>query len=82
MPVNTIFDNYQNIPLSENYIKQLHQILMRFSNKDERHRGEYKKDSNRVAAFDANGNEIEVEVTEYPDIPVIVVNADDEENKE
>ncbi|MBQ9271125.1 MAG: Fic family protein [Alphaproteobacteria bacterium] len=56
--LNTIFDNYQNIPLSENYIKQLHQILMRFSNKDERHRGEYKKDSNRVAAFDANGNEI------------------------
>ena len=56
--INTIFDNYQDIPLSENYIKQLHQILLRYSSKDERHRGEYKKDSNRVAAFDANGHEI------------------------
>ena len=56
--INIIFDNYQDIPLSENYIKQLHQILLRYSVKDERHRGEYKKDSNRVAAFDAKGHEI------------------------
>jgi len=27
---------------------------------------------------DENGNEIEIEVTEYPDIPVIVVNQEDE----
>lgn len=56
--VNTIFENYATIPLSENYIKQLHKILLNYSDKDARHRGEYKKDSNRVAAFDANGNEI------------------------
>ena len=54
----TIFDSYQDIPLSENYIRQLHKILLSYSTKDERHRGEYKKDSNRVAAFDADGNEI------------------------
>lgn len=35
-----------------------------------------------IKEIDENGNEIEVEVTEYPDIPVIVVNVDDEENKE
>ena len=28
---------------------------------------------------DENGNEIEVEVTEYPDIPVIVVDNNEEE---
>lgn len=56
--LNTIFDNYKDIPLSENYIKQLHQILLRYSYKDERHRGEYKKDTNRVAAFDASGREL------------------------
>lgn len=56
--INTIFDNYQDIPLSENYIKQLHQILLRYSHKDEHHRGEYKKDTNRVAAFDSGGHEI------------------------
>jgi Fic family protein len=56
--INTIFENYEDIPLTENYIKQLHQILLKYSSKDERHRGEYKTDSNRVAAYDANGNEI------------------------
>ena len=28
---------------------------------------------------DENGNEVEIEVTEYPDIPVIVVNNNEEE---
>lgn len=56
--VNTIFENYAELPLSENYIKQLHQILLRYSSKDERHRGEYKTNINRVAAFDADGCEI------------------------
>ncbi|MCQ2965841.1 MAG: Fic family protein [Alphaproteobacteria bacterium] len=56
--INTIFENYDDIPLTENYIKQLHQILLKYSSKDERHRGEYKTDSNRVAAYDVNGKEI------------------------
>lgn len=56
--INTIFDNYADFPLSENYIKQMHQILLRYSIKDERHRGEYKKDSNRVVALDAQGHEM------------------------
>ena len=56
--MNTIFDNYTVIPLSENYIKQLHQILLRHVSKDERHRGEYKKLSNSVAAYDSDGREI------------------------
>lgn len=56
--INTIFENYEDIPLTENYIKQLHQILLKYSAKDEYHRGEYKTDSNRVAAYDAAGNEI------------------------
>ncbi len=55
--IGTIFESYADIPLSENYIKQLHQILLRYSSKDERHRGEYKRESNRVAAFDAEGRE-------------------------
>lgn len=56
--INTIFENYEDIPLTENYIKQLHQILLKYSQKDERHRGEYKTDTNRVAAYDASGREI------------------------
>jgi hypothetical protein len=39
-------------------MKQLHQILLAFSQKDERHRGHYKTHSNSVAAFDENGVQI------------------------
>ena len=56
--IDTIFESYEDILLTENYIKQLHQILLKYSSKDERHRGEYKTDSNRVAAYDASGKEI------------------------
>ena len=45
-----IFENYKHIRLSENYIKQLHQNLLRHSDKDTRHRGEYKSLSNKVVA--------------------------------
>ena len=45
-----IYENFDTIPLSENYIKQLHQNLLRHSSKDDRHRGEYKSLSNKVVA--------------------------------
>lgn len=45
-----IYENYDDIKLSENYIKQLHQNLLRHSDKDTRHRGEYKSLSNKVVA--------------------------------
>jgi len=56
--MDTVFDNYPVIPLSENYIKQLHRILLKYTGKDARHRGEYKKLSNSVAAYDSGGKEI------------------------
>ena len=45
-----IYENYDNIRLSENYIKQLHQNLLKHSDKDTRHRGRYKSLSNKVVA--------------------------------
>jgi Fic family protein len=56
--MNLIFEDYSVIPVSENYIKQLHQILLRYVGKDERHRGKYKKLANSVVAYDLNGKEI------------------------
>jgi Fic family protein len=56
--MNTIFENYDLISLSENYIKQLHKILLQYVDKDTAHRGEYKKLSNTVAAYDADGQEV------------------------
>lgn len=58
--METIFANYDIIPITENYIKQLHSILLEYSGKDERHRGDYKKLTNHVEAFDANGKSLGV----------------------
>ena len=57
---DTIFEDWEVIPLSENYIKQLHKILLEYSSKDEKHKGEYKKISNAVAAYDSEGKELGV----------------------
>ena len=56
--MDLVFESWPNIPFNENHIKQLHQILLRHSDKDSRHRGQYKTNSNSVAAFDDNGNQI------------------------
>ena len=53
-----IFQAWQDIPITENHIKQLHRDLLRYSAKDERHRGEYKTVRNDVGAFGADGKMI------------------------
>lgn len=58
--MKTIFQAWQDIPFTENHIKQLHRDLLRYSHKDERHRGEYKTLRNDVGAFDATGKMIGV----------------------
>ena len=55
-----IFESYSSIPLTENHIKQLHSLLLRYSDKDHRHRGAYKTLANNIAAFDANGHALGV----------------------
>jgi Fic family protein len=56
--MDLVFSSWQDIPFNENHIKQLHQVLLRHSEKDARHRGQYKTNSNSVAAFDENGMQI------------------------
>lgn len=53
-----MFRAWEGIPFNENHVKQFHQILLQYSQKDERHRGNYKTGSNSVAAFDENGVQI------------------------
>jgi Fic family protein len=53
-----LFSSWQDIPFNENHIKQLHQTLLRHSEKDARHRGKYKTNTNNVAAFDESGVQI------------------------
>ena len=56
--MDMVFSSWQDIPFKENHIKQLHQVLLTHSEKDTRHRGQYKTHSNSVAAFDENGTQI------------------------
>ncbi|MCD7897815.1 MAG: Fic family protein [Planctomycetaceae bacterium] len=56
--METVFQSWQSIRLSENHIKQLHCDLLKYSDKDERHRGRYKTTSNSVAALDADGKQV------------------------
>ena len=56
--LNTIFDNYINIPVTENHIKYLHKVMLNVVSKDNAHCGEYKKIPNSVVAFDKHGIEI------------------------
>jgi Fic family protein len=58
--METVFASHESIPITENHIKQLHAMLLRYSEKDARHRGEYKKLSNSVEAFDESGTSLGV----------------------
>lgn len=56
--METVFAHFDAIDLTENHIRQLHRDLLAFSDKDQRHRGEYKTIPNHVSAFDADGAEV------------------------
>ena len=58
--METVISSWPDIPVTENHIKQLHRDLLRHSDKDERHRGEYKTLRNDVGAFDEDGRMIGV----------------------
>lgn len=58
--METVFHAWADMPISENYIRQLHRDLLRFSTKDERHRGSYKSLPNNVGAFDEQGRMIAI----------------------
>lgn len=58
--MDLIFSEFDYIPISENYIKQLHALLLEYSDKDDWHKGNYKTTSNSVAAFDEMGRRIAV----------------------
>jgi len=58
--MDMVFESYAVITLTDNHIKQLHSILLKYSAKDEDHRGKYKTITNHVEAFDADGKSVGV----------------------
>ncbi len=56
--MDLVFEAHAELRLTESHVRQLHQVLLRHSDKDERHRGAYKTLANNVVALDADGREI------------------------
>jgi Fic family protein len=58
--MNLIFESYEHLNLTESHIQQLHRDILKYSEKDDWHRGRYKKSTNHVEAFDKDGNRLGV----------------------
>ena len=55
-----VFESWRELTLTENHVKQLHDLLLRHSTKDQRHRGHYKKLPNHIEAFGPDGKSLGV----------------------
>lgn len=53
-----VFQAWVELTLTENHIMQLHSLLLKYSDKDEHHRGYYKQSTNHVVAYGPDGREI------------------------
>lgn len=53
--LQNIFDSFQTLPLRESVIQSLHQQLLKYSTKDDTHRGGYKKKENTVGILGPDG---------------------------
>lgn len=58
--LQTVFDEYPSMKFSENMILELHDRLLKYSDKDERHRGAYKALENNVEMRDTDGKVLSV----------------------
>src|SRR3989344_2058793 len=53
--LQNVLDSFQTLPLREGMIQSLHNQLLKYSNKDDTHRGEYKKKENTVGILGPDG---------------------------
>ena len=58
--MDLVFQAFEDLRPTENHICQLHQLLLKHSEKDERHRGQYKTLDNHVVARDKAGKVVTV----------------------
>lgn len=58
--LQNVFEAWESIKFSENSIKHLHKELLKYVDKDKLHRGEYKKQENKVEMVDAKGRRMGV----------------------
>lgn len=53
--LQNVFDSYQTLPLRESVVTSLHNQLLKYSHKDDTHRGDYKKKENTVGVLGPDG---------------------------
>ena len=53
--LQNVFDSFQTLPLRESVITSLHNQLLKYSTKDDTHRGGYKKKENTVGVLGPDG---------------------------
>lgn len=53
--LQNVFDSFQTLPLRESMVQSLHNQLLKYSNKDDTHRGGYKKKENTVGVLGPDG---------------------------
>ena len=58
--LQNIFDSWQSVSFNENTIKHFHRELLKYVDKDVLHRGEYKKNENKVLMISAAGESVGV----------------------
>ena len=56
--LENVFNSWKSVKLSESTIKHFHQELLKYVEKDEKHRGEYKKRENKVQMINEVGQSI------------------------
>jgi len=56
--LENVFDSWKSLKFSENTIKHFHKELLKYVKKDELHRGDYKKEENKVYMIDAAGKSV------------------------
>lgn len=56
--LENVFNSWKNLKFNENAIKHFHQELLKYVDKDEKHRGEYKKGENKVHMLDEAGQSV------------------------
>jgi len=58
--LKNVFDSWEVVSFNESTVKHFHKELLKYVEKDKRHRGEYKKTENTVNMLDEKGNVIGV----------------------
>lgn len=58
--LENVFDSWKSLTLSESTIKHFHKELLKYVEKDELHRGEYKKQENKVQMINEAGESVGV----------------------